>query len=127
MKEKLSDLVFSDEEARKKLESISHPRIMERLIQKMEGPVSFAEVPLLYEGRYESLFDGVILVERDIRERIGAVMRRDNMSEESVKRRIFAQISDEEREKRGAAVLKNDGTIDDLKAKLHSILHALGL
>lgn len=128
VKEKLSDLIFSDEGERKRLETISHPRIMERLIQKMdEHPISFAEVPLLFEGGYESLFDGVILIERDARERIASVMRRDGICEESVKKRILAQQSDEEREKRGAVVLKNDGTVSDLKEKLPSVLHTFGL
>ena len=49
------------------------------------------------------------------------------MSEESVKKRILAQQTDEEREKRGAVVLKNDGTVPGLREKLTSVLQALGL
>ncbi|MDE6677392.1 MAG: dephospho-CoA kinase, partial [Clostridia bacterium] len=67
----LSEKVFSDGAARKKLESISHPLIMQRLFAEMEKqPVSFAEVPLLFEGGFEGSFDAVIALVRPKEARI---------------------------------------------------------
>ncbi len=121
-RKKLSAHVFSDREERKRLERISHPRIMRELMEKMEREnVSFAEVPLLYEGGYEQLFDGVLLVNRRESDRIASVVKRDNTDEEEVRRRIAAQLGASMRE-RADVVLNNDGTLEQLKAKLKTAL-----
>ncbi len=126
-KQKLSALVFSDEAARKRLEKIAHPRIMQELLREMTAPACFAEVPLLFEGGFASLFDGVLLVERERGSRIGAVMQRDGLTQEETERRISAQLSDPEREKEGVVILKNDGTVEELKEKVKNSLRSFGL
>lgn len=127
-KKKLSKIIFSDSDARKRLEALSHPRIMQALMREMDRfSVSFAEVPLLFEGGYESLFDGVLLVERTEVTRIASVMRRDCISEEEVKQRISSQFSDAEREKDGVVILKNDGTLAALKESVKGALGRFGL
>ena len=126
-KQKLSALVFSDENARKKLESLSHPRIMHELLAAMEiFPVSFAEVPLLFEGGYETLFDGVLVVIRKQENRITSVLKRDRTTREEVEKRILAQCSDAERGK-GGVVLENNGSVEDLGKNLKVALKSLGL
>ena len=128
VKSRLSALIFSDTGERKRLEAIAHPRIMRQLSDEMEKhAVSFAEVPLLFEGGYETLFDGVLLVEREEGERIAAVMQRDGISETEVKRRISAQFSDTERKREGIAVVQNSGSLAELEKNLRLALHSLGL
>lgn len=127
-KSKLSALVFSDEGARKELESLSHPLIMRELMARMERfLVSFAEVPLLFEGGYEGLFDGVILVKREEERRIASVIARDGLTEEEVKRRISAQLTDAEREKNGVVVIENNGSFEELGEKLRQALRSFGI
>ena len=48
---KLAEIVFKDEEKRKKLNALAHPLIMKTLIERMESEpnLSVAEVPLLWE------------------------------------------------------------------------------
>ncbi len=128
VKEKLSALIFSDAEQRRKLETVSHPRIMRELLNKMNGyAVCFAEVPLLFEGGYDKFFDSVILVKRETEKRIASVMQRDKSSEEEVKRKIAAQLSDREREKEGIVVVENNGSLEELKAAVKSALCAIGV
>ncbi len=124
VKSKLTALVFSDEKERKRLESIAHPRIMRELLDGMEGkPICFAEVPLLFEGGYEDLFDGVILVVRDRAARIAAVMARDGCGRAEVESRIAAQLGHAEK----GTVLENNGSVGELEASLTAALKALGV
>ena len=124
----ISALVFSDEAARRKIEAFSHPRIMEELFAQMNAhAVSFAEVPLLFEGGYEKLFDGVLAVERKEDLRICSVMARDGLSEEAISRRIAAQLPDEERRKKGVICIGNNGSKEELRLFVKNALSLLGL
>lgn len=118
----LSRRIFSDPHAKTRLEKITHPAIMERLFTRMDGyPLSFAEVPLLFEGGYESRFDAVIAVLRPKEERIRATALRDGLSESDVLARMAGQRNWEEMP---ACVipLVNDGTREELERRLNGIL-----
>ncbi len=102
-KRALSVIVFSDENARKRLEQIAHPRVMERLFEKMQDCNSnlvFAEVPLLFEGGFEKDFDDVIVILRDKEERIAAVQARDGGTRMEILQKISAQFDYDEGRKR---------------------------
>lgn len=127
-KGKLSALIFSKETERKRLESVSHPVIMRELMEKMERePVCFAEVPLLFECGYESLFDGVLLVRRREKDRIAAVIKRDNITSEAAMSRIASQFTDDLRQKEGVVVVENNGTTEELKENVKAALRFLGV
>lgn len=67
-RQKLGDLVFHNTNARKRLESILHPRIREHWLQsadqwRRQGTrVGFVVIPLLYETRAETHFNAVVCV-----------------------------------------------------------------
>lgn len=127
-KSKLSAHIFADAEARAWLEKLSHPRIMGELLREMEGlPVCFAEVPLLFEGGYEKLFDAVLLITRPQADRIAAIVKRDNTSREEAFSRISAQLTDAEKMREGVVVIENSGSVDELREKLRLALKSLGL
>ena len=110
-KKLLSDLIYADADARAALERILHPAIMRELMPRMtEHPVSFAEVPLLYEGGYEKMFDHVIAVVRNEEERVRAVMQRDGLTEEEVRARMRSQLPVRQLKEKGCILLENDGT-----------------
>ncbi len=118
-KEKLSALVFRDQAALEKLNALAHPAIMRRLYAQMEAhPVSFAEVPLLFESGRQADFDAVIIVCRALRVRIDAVRARDGLSEEQVLLRIKNQTDYEKREKEGHTLIYNDGDMASLRKKV---------
>ena len=130
----LSEIVFNDEERLKQLNSLAHPLIMDLLLQKMkacsEGLV-FAEVPLLFEGNFEKLFDRVIYIARDKSQRVQAVLQRDGLSVEDVEKRIQRQfdgdtVSGQERLKKcNAIVIYNNGDKESLKEKILETLPSL--
>ena len=133
-RKRLSELIFYDDAKRMQLNGIAHPMIMDLLMQKMkeaEGRIIFAEVPLLFEGNYESLFNRILFVNRDKLERAVAVEARDGLSMEHIKKRIDAQFDSEsvegKRRLRDAKVyiLNNNATTEKLKEEISAFLNSL--
>ncbi len=115
-REKFSSEVFNDKNKLQKLNSITHPEIFKEMFRRAEGisGLVFFEVPLLFEGGYEGLFCDVVVVEREISERIASVVARDGISEENVKKRILNQFNYDNCYYSKYYVIHNDGNINDL-------------
>lgn len=95
-RKRLAEIVFSNPEKRQQLNDISHPMIMDKLqfdIKTIQNDVVFVEVPLLFEGNYEYLFDEIIVVVRALNERISSVCQRDGITVEQAQNRINAQMN----------------------------------
>ena len=95
-RKKLAGLVFNDDMKRAQLNNIAHPLIMQTLNSEMDkcgSNLVFAEVPLLFEGGYDELFDKIIYIYRDKQARISNVMLRDGVSAVEVERRIAVQFN----------------------------------
>ena len=127
----LSNAVFQNENSRKKLNELSHPLIMSNLLTQMDASPSrvvFAEVPLLFEGNFESLFDGVIVVSRKIEERMQSLIVRDNITKEEINARISAQFDyhSETAAQRlkncNAYIVENEGDISSLQTKISQFI-----
>lgn len=128
-RKKLGKIVFSDSKARKQLNDIAHPLIMFNLCKNMESvntPFVFAEVPLLFEGGYERLFDGIIVVQRGEEDRIKSVCLRDALTEDEVRVRIHAQKDLDVwlKAKKDIPVwfIKNEGDIQSLEERVGELL-----
>ena len=131
-KNTLKNTVFCDKKALKMLNDIAHPVIMTRLfsaMKKSDSEFVFAEVPLLFEGGYERDFDAIIIIKRDINERIKAVQQRDGLSEEKIKNRIAAQFDYTNLEKRiqnmNVHIIENEGDPPSLKSKIETLISRL--
>ena len=126
-KTKLSRKVFSDERARARLNALSQPRIMQELIGRMNRfPTTvFAEVPLLFEGGYEKLFDAVIALRRAKETRISAVSKRDGLTRTDALARIQRQFDPDKLEEKHCLIVENDGDRAALKQKAELILQAI--
>ena len=127
----LGRIVFSDEIARTKLNEISHSLIMNALNEKMSKantPYVFAEVPLLFEGEYQTQFDAVIVVMREEEERINAIQQRDRIEIEQIKSRIAAQFDYEKIKSNPLLfgdrvyIVSNNEKIEEFKNSLNEIL-----
>ena len=125
-REKLAAFVFSDEKLLQKLNEITHPVIMQKVFQAMdraESKIVFAEIPLLFEGNYQSLFDKVIVVMRNMEDRIRAVAERDGLSRTQILARIKKQCNYEKNYFSGHTVIYNNGDISSLKEKVVRIVN----
>lgn len=117
-RQKLASIVFSDPQALKKLNEITHPLVMQRLLASMRAPISFAEVPLLFEGGFAPLFDAVIVVTREKEARISALWLRDELSREESERRMQNQFDYEKNDLSEHTVIENDGDLASLRSKV---------
>jgi len=130
----LAEIVFSDDINRKKLETIAHPLIMNELNKEMSAlnnDISFAEVPLLFEGGYTSFFDGIIVVKRNKDLRVEAVKKRDNLEKNAIEKRISAQFNYDSSENecllkdKKIKILMNNGSMEVLKEQINFILNEI--
>ena len=130
----LSQIVFDDDEKRKVLNNLSHPLIMNMLLEKMrasDGEVAFAEVPLLFEGGYEGLFDDIIYIARDKETRLFAVQQRNGLSRDEVEKRMNSQFDglstdgQKRMEACKAKVILNNGSKEDLRKAILDYLTIL--
>ncbi len=127
-KKKLAERVFANRGDKRALESLSHPLIVQRLLKKMEGEeVAFAEVPLLYEGNFEPLFDGVIALIRNREARIASIKERNGFSEEEIAARMLHQIDPETLREKRCIIVENNGTTEELNREVSCVLKQLGI
>ena len=124
---KLSRIVFNGGEGElKKLNALTHPVIIAHALQKTEDEkLCFIEVPLLFEGGYERLFDGVIVVLRDLNERISSVVERNKIRAEEALLRIKRQINYENLDFTKYYVIHNSSNLAHLKQKTLEIVNIL--
>lgn len=119
----LSERVFSDEAARNRLNAVSHPLIMKRLFEQASAQsISFAEVPLLFEGGFETLFDLVIVLVREKKARVASVMARSGLTEAQVLARMGTQFDYGNLSEKRCIVIENNGTYEELKQKAEEFL-----
>jgi dephospho-CoA kinase len=110
-REKLSQIVFSDPEKLKLLNSIIHPAVrknfQEWVLKHDNVPFVIYEAAILFEsGSYKNC-DSIITVTAPIETRIQRVIQRDNTSRELVLNRINVQWSDEQRLENSDFVIEN--------------------
>lgn len=92
LREALSARVFSDEAAREKLNSFTHPIIFKRLEEAMRPfPTAFAEVPLLFESGAEKKFDFVLVLLREREARVKSLLAR-GLTKAEIERRMARQF-----------------------------------
>jgi dephospho-CoA kinase len=119
--------VFADDEKRSWLEAVLWPRVGERVAQFREAvedaPAAVVEVPLLFESGMEAVFDKTIAVVADEDLRAERAAARGH---ELVEARATRQLTQDEKAQRADFVVHNDGTLDDLEAKLSDVLERLG-
>lgn len=129
-KKKISALTFNDDENYNKLSSFLQPLIVKelyRLMKKKKKGFCFAEVPLLFEGNYQNLFDKVIVVLRNYQARVESVKTRSNLTEEEISLITNRQVKHDELDLSDHIVIKNDGNLVELELKTIMALKNLSL
>ncbi|WP_448569830.1 dephospho-CoA kinase [Thermus sp.] len=125
---RLAQVVFQDPERLRALEDLIHPevrRLLEAELARLEAPLVFVEIPLLFEKGWEGRLDGVVLVAAPLEERLKRVMARSGLSREEVLARERAQMPEEEKRRRATWVLENRGSLEDLKAQVQALLQEI--
>ncbi|SEO96242.1 dephospho-CoA kinase [Trujillonella endophytica] len=128
----LGAVVFSDAEARERLNAIVHPLVRERAAELAaavpEDGVVVHDIPLLVEagragadrggeGEARRAHDLVLVVETDLDTRLARLVQR-GMTEDDARARIAVQATDEERRAVADVVLDNSGTPEQLAVQV---------
>ncbi len=118
----LGAVVFADEEKRRTLEAIIHPRVRARgaELEQAAGPDAIVvhDIPLLVETGQAGAFDAVIVVDVPTEVQVDRMVRLRGMSEADARARIGAQASREERLDAATYVVDNTGSVDELRDRV---------
>lgn len=123
----LGGIVFSDADALKRLNAITHPRIYalaaERLadIERQGGRAAVLEAALLIEAQWTGLVNEVwvtISPESDVIRRLQA---RNNMDADTARARIDSQMPQSQRVEYADVVIDNSGSLERLDAKVREL------
>ncbi len=106
----LATLIFNNPEKREQLNALVHPavfRAMDDWASKQTSKYVVKEAALLFESGSYKQHDFNILVSAPDDLRIARIMQRDNISMEDVLRRIGAQMSELEKQKKADFLIYN--------------------
>ncbi|MFA9445387.1 dephospho-CoA kinase [Egicoccus sp. AB-alg6-2] len=131
----LADVVFTDDEARRELDRIMHPRIAARIAERIaaldaddgrpQSRLAVVDHPLLIETGQTGRFDAVVVVLAPEPVRLRRLVDQRGLREDDARARLAAQCTDDERRRHATHVLVNDGDLatllraaDDLHGRL---------
>ncbi|MFR6436842.1 MAG: dephospho-CoA kinase [Peptoniphilaceae bacterium] len=131
-RDKLGKRVFSDEDARNRLNEIMHPAIVRAMLDLSENfhGLVFYDVPLLFEQiddiKESGLeFDAIWLVDAKEDVQLARLMARDGIDEAYAKEKIASQMPLEEKKKLATVVFDNSGDLMNLYNQVDDAMEAL--
>jgi len=121
---------FANDRERRWLEGLLWPKVGERVAAFRDEAMhadpppraAVVETPLLFEAGLDGMYDATIAIvaDEEIRgERAGA------RGHEAVDERAARQLTQEEKAARATYAVRNDGTVDELEARLSEVLGKL--
>lgn len=121
----LGAIVFADEQRRRSLEAIIHPRVRARAAEleaaASPGALVVHDIPLLVETERAGEFDVVIVVDVPVATQVERMVGLRGMTEAEAHARIAAQASREERAAAATYLIDNTGSLEALRARVEEI------
>jgi dephospho-CoA kinase len=118
-------LVFNDDAARERLDSIVHPLVFERIVA-LEGEaatdaVVVHDIPLLAESGRADTFDAVIVVDAPPEVQVSRMTTDRGWTREDAESRIRSQASRDDRLAIATHVIENTRTREDLRNRVAEV------
>lgn len=127
-RKRLGAIVFADPEARRDLNAILHPRIIEaveRLASSYElsksSDVVLVDAALIFEAGIGGRFQKVIVVWCRPEQQTDRLMAKAGLTREEAERRIAAQMSPEEKRRRADFLIDNSGSLASTRRQAQEI------
>ncbi|WP_091675634.1 dephospho-CoA kinase [Amycolatopsis marina] len=121
----LAARAFADEQSRRRLNGIVHPRVGARTAELMRNAAPDAivvhDIPLLVEGGLAPHYHLVVVVDADEEVRVRRLVEARGMSEADARARIAAQASVEQRRAAADVWLDNGGARDIVLAEVDAL------
>lgn len=108
----ISSVVFGNQIALNKINTIVHPRVKEDILDKMnrsENDILFVETAILMQSNLLDIINGALLVTAPKEVRVERVMKRNGIAREDVLKRIEAQEGQDYSKIPNLKVIENDG------------------
>lgn len=124
----LGNIIFNNEEKRKKLNSIIHPAIRKEMLAQKEAfiklnrDVIVMDIPLIFESGLENYVEKILVAYVSEETQLKRLIERDECSEEEARSRINSQISIEEKAQKADAIIDNNGTVSESRKQLLNLL-----
>ena len=126
---KLSNIVFNDKNALKKLNDTLHPLIFQEIDRQLDlykdEKILFLDAPLLFETKLDKKCDEIILVVCDEDVQISRIQKRDNKDYDSAKKIIDSQIAKEFKIEKSDYIIDNNCEIERFYFKVDLIMRIL--
>jgi dephospho-CoA kinase len=130
-RKKLGPIVFADPAALKRLNSIVHPKMLNRMREMVaeirargERLPIVIEAAILIEANWQPLFDEIWLVSAPRGFILSRLERDRGMKADQTEARIRSQLSDQERRQHASVLIDNDGSLDDLRVRVRVLWQA---
>ena len=126
----VAEYLFASPENAKRINALIHPRVYDDFCewaaayQAQGADIVAMECAILFEAGFECAVDKVLMVSAPFEIRLRRAMERDHASEQQIRARMAAQMSDEEKLRRSDYVVINDG-IREVKPQLEELLQAV--
>lgn len=120
----LGEIVFKNPLLKAKLETIIHPLVrleFETFAASLHGnQILVYEIPLLFETGSADRFDIIVTVEAEMDIRIARLLAK-GLAAATIKERVAAQATSDERKSIADYLIENSGSKDDLRRKVKNI------
>jgi dephospho-CoA kinase len=131
-RKRLSEIVFADMEQRKKLESLTHPRIGEAYIEQVlrhsaENPNAIIQVvvPLLIESNMSFMFDKILVVYTSENDQVERLREREGIDDHWAANMVRSQMTIEEKKGYADYIIDNSGTIEETRRQVRQLWEEL--
>jgi dephospho-CoA kinase len=126
-RDRVSEIVFNDRDELAWLESVTHPRVGEHVLEWRQGldpsvALAVVEVPLLFEAAMEDAFDSTVAVVADDELRDARLRERGQAGLGGREERQLDQV---EKERRADHVIRNDASLEELESHVHELIGQL--
>ncbi|HQT99934.1 MAG TPA: dephospho-CoA kinase [Acidimicrobiales bacterium] len=127
----LADVVFHDDSALRRLNAITHGYIGREIVRQLDlatGSAAFVALPLFRpEHRATFVLDEVWAVLSEPEVALGRLKRFRGFNDDDARSRLRAQDSNDHRAAIADVVLWNNGTLDELREAVDTLLRQRGL
>lgn len=123
----ISKIAFNNKEKHAKLTKAITPLVLKEIIKKSQRSAKtvYVEVPLLFECQYENNFDKIIVIKRNLKDRIESVKKRSNLTENEIKARIKKQVDYDKKDLKNYIVIENNHDIEKFKSKISDLINSI--
>ena len=131
-RKELADKVFADPKQRKVLNQILHPRIKEEIArrtreigQKDHKAIVVIDAPLLVELGMHRNVDRLVVVTSTRAQQMERLKKRDGRSTEEALGLLSSQMPVKEKEKLADFVMRNEGSLEEMKKRAKEVFKEL--